>query len=112
KQGCKIGDKSAATIQRENVVRLMALKADKPAAANEVRRVIRALMKQAVEMKIREDAPTQNVRRLRSKSDGFHSWPEEEIETYEAAHAIGTRARLAEALLLYTGQRRSDVIRM
>ena len=29
-----------------------------------------------------------------------------------STHAIGTRARLAFALLLYTGQRRSDVVRM
>jgi integrase len=34
------------------------------------------------------------------------------IARFEAAHPIGTRARLAFALLLYTGQRRSDVVRM
>src|SRR4029453_16436721 len=32
------------------------------------------------------------------------------IEQFETMHAIGTRARLAFALLLYTGQRRSDVV--
>jgi integrase len=31
---------------------------------------------------------------------------------YEAAHAIGTKARLALALLLCTGTRRSDVVRL
>jgi hypothetical protein len=31
------------------------------------------------------------------------------VEQFEAAHAIGTKARLALALLLYTGQRGSDV---
>jgi len=35
-----------------------------------------------------------------------------EIERFEAAHPIGTKARLAFALLLYTGQRRSDVVTM
>ena len=35
-----------------------------------------------------------------------------EIECFEAAHPIGTKARLAFALLLYTGQRRSDVVEM
>ena len=33
------------------------------------------------------------------------------MEQFELRHQIGTKARLALALLLYTGQRRSDVIR-
>ena len=43
------------------------------------------------------------------KHSGFHSWTSEEVEKYEARHPIGTKARLAFALLLYTGQRGSDV---
>jgi integrase len=35
-----------------------------------------------------------------------------EFPQFEAMHPIGSRARLAFALLLYTGQRRGDVIRM
>ena len=34
------------------------------------------------------------------------------FQEFEERHAIGSRARLAFALLLHTGQRRSDVIRM
>jgi integrase len=34
------------------------------------------------------------------------------IEQFERAHPIGSRARLALALLLCTGQRRGDVVRM
>lgn len=41
-----------------------------------------------------------------------HSWTDDEIAQFEATHAIGTRARLAFALHLYTGQRLSDVTRM
>jgi integrase len=39
-----------------------------------------------------------------------HSWTIEEVLQFEKRHAIGTKARLALALLLYTGQRRSDVV--
>jgi integrase len=39
-------------------------------------------------------------------------WTEEEIARFENCHPIGSRARLAHGLLLFTGQRRSDVIRM
>jgi integrase len=38
------------------------------------------------------------------------AWSVAEIEQFEAKYPIGTKARLALALLLYTGQRRSDVV--
>jgi integrase len=46
------------------------------------------------------------------KSDGWASWGEEEIAAFKSRHSIGSRARLALGLLLYTAQRRSDVLRM
>ena len=61
---------------------------------------------------MRRDDPTFGVRKLRVQSEGFHSWTEDEIASFEARHPLGTKARLAFALLLYTGQRRSDVVTM
>ena len=53
------------------------------------------------------------LRKLRPvKSDGHHTWADDEIQRYEKQHPLGTRARLALALLIYTGQRRGDVVRM
>jgi integrase len=112
KEGRKYGDKSAATMQREHVVRLMAAKAEKPDSANLLRKVLRAMMQHAVETGLRKDDPTRDVRAIRVKTDGYHSWTDAEIEQFEKRHEIGTRARLAQALLLYTRQRRSDVVRM
>src|SRR5215467_12732224 len=112
KDGNKFGDKRAALIGREHVVRLLATKADKPEAANQFRKVLRAMMKHAVEIGLRADDPTRDVRAIRVKSDGFHSWSDAEIAQFEKCHPTGTPARLALALLLYTGQRRSDVVRM
>jgi len=70
------------------------------------------MMKHAVEVGVRADDPTRDVRAIRVKSDGFHSWSDAEIAQFEKCHPFGSRARLAFALLLYTGQRRSDVVRM
>lgn len=42
------------------------------------------------------------------RSKGFHSWTEDDIAAYRAHHALGTAARLAMELLLWTGQRRGD----
>ena len=47
-----------------------------------------------------------------SESDGFHTWTIDEVRQFEAHHPIGTTPRLAFALLLYTGQRRSDVVHL
>jgi integrase len=41
-----------------------------------------------------------------------HSWTEGEIAQFERRHAIGSKARLALALGLYTAQRKGDVLRM
>lgn len=44
--------------------------------------------------------------------DGFAPWTDEEIDQYLAYWGPGTRERLALYLLLFTGQRRSDVVKM
>ena len=53
-----------------------------------------------------------DVKAVRVKSDGYHSWSEGEIAQFENTHPVGSKARLAMALLLYTWQRRADVIKM
>lgn len=110
--GVALGDKSAAKLERKHVVALMETKAGKPAAANEVRKILRALMQHAIQTGLRDNDPTRDVKPVKIKSDGFHSWTEEEIAQFEAHHPIGTKARLALGLLVNVGQRRGDTIRM
>ena len=69
-------------------------------------------MAYAIEEGWRKDDPTSGIKRVKNRSDGFHTWSEAEIAMFEARHPIGSKARLALALLLYTAQRRSDVVRM
>jgi integrase len=61
---------------------------------------------------MRTDDPTVGIKLAASKSDGHHSWEDDEIARFEERHPIGSRARLALALLLGTGQRRGDAVRM
>ena len=58
-----------------------------------------------------EANPAREVEYFKSGSEGFHTWTPEEVQQFEERHPIGTKARLALALLLFTGQRRSDIIR-
>jgi len=46
------------------------------------------------------------------RSTGYHSWTEKEITQYRNEYALGTKARLAMELLLWTGQRRGDVVHL
>jgi integrase len=54
--------------------------------------------------------PAIGVKRYRSEGEGWRTWTESEIEQFQARHPIGTRGGLALALLLYTAQRRGDVV--
>jgi integrase/recombinase XerD len=56
--------------------------------------------------------PTLSVRKIKYATDGHHSWTSEEIKRYRDRHAIGSKARLALDLLLYTGGRREDAPRL
>jgi integrase len=107
------GDKRVALLQRDHVVRLLAARANTPRTANALRQSLRALMQHAVALGLLADDPTRDVRKIpTAKGEGYHSWTESEIAQFEQRHPVGSRARLAFALLLYTGQRRSDVVRM
>jgi integrase len=112
-KGVAYGDKRAAALNAEQLKKLMAAKAETPDAANLLRKVMRALMKHAVALKWRADDPTQAVKALKPKSKlGFHRWTDAEIAQFEHYHPIGTKARKALALGLYTGQAREDAIQM
>src|SRR5262249_2693478 len=56
--------------------------------------------------------PTWGIKVKVPKSDGHHTWTDAEVAQFEAHHPIGSKARLALALGLYTAQPRSDVVRM
>ena len=43
---------------------------------------------------------------------GFHSWTEEEIAKFQKRHDLGTKARLALEIKLWTGLRRSDTVKL
>ena len=106
------GDKRVAMLRRKDVVAMLAAKAETSGAANHWLRMVRTLMRFAIDEEMIEVDPTARVKNIKTNSSGFHSWTEEDIATFEARHPVGTKARLAQGLLLYTGQRRADVVRM
>jgi integrase len=86
-------------------------KIDTPQAANHRVKAIRQVLKFGVRKHYVETNPARDVERFKTASTGFHAWTPEEVLQFEEHHAVGTKARLALALMLFTGQRRSDAIR-
>jgi integrase len=97
-------------LRKQDVMKLLSGKT--PYVAKNFIKALRALIAATIEAGLREDDPTAGIRIRLPASPGFKDWPEDAIERFEDAYPIGTRERLAFDLLLWTAQRRGDVIRM
>jgi integrase len=75
-------------------------------------KAFRHFFRWCVERKLVNNDPTLGLRLKVPKSDGHHIWSEDEIAQFEAHWSVGTKARLALALGLYTAQRRGDIVRI
>jgi integrase len=106
------GDRSISTLGRRHVVVMLDAKAAAPAAARDFLRCLRLLVRYAIDIGVCSDDPTAGVRVKMPKSDGFLTWTEDHIAAFELAYPVGTKQRLALALLLNTALRCADVVRV
>jgi len=105
------GHRPGRKMRPQDVLAIRDAKAERPEAANSIVKALRAVFGAAIARGLCEANPAEKVSYLQSGSPGFHSWTPEEVRAFEAHHSLGSTAQLALALLLYTGQRRSDVVR-
>lgn len=92
-------------------------RAAKVSDANKYVKACRKLFAWAVEHGHMKSNPARDVALVAAKvredgSEGFLTWTEDEAAAYEARWSVGTRERLAFDLLIYTGLRRSDIVRL
>ena len=107
------GHRPLKDLQRVHVRNIIAAKADTPEAGNNLLKALRVALNYAVTQDLIPANPALGVKRLRNQNpDGRHTWTEDEIAQFQATHPTNSRAGLALALLLCTGQRRGDVIVM
>jgi integrase len=104
------GDRPFALLPPEWIEAL--LDAKPPHAARSWLVTLRSLCQFAAKRGYVRTDPTRDIKLRAVKGDGYHTWTEDEIAQFEAHHPVGTKPRLALALLLYTAQRRSDVVKM
>ncbi len=98
-------------LTREHMQRIVNSKASTPFAQRNFLNTVRVMFQWATREGRIPDDPTLGVTREKVKTRGYPTWSEAEIGRFEATYRIGTKERLAFALLLYTGQRRGDVVK-
>lgn len=108
----KHGHRIVKELRYEHIDAIIGAMADRPQAANRLLSILKIMLDHAVAKRWIIHNPTLSVDGFSKKTKGHHSWTEAEIAAYLARHPVGSKARLALILLLYTAQRRSDVAAM
>lgn len=108
------GDKRLAAIDQKHIRDGRERRAAHPHAANNFLKAMRGLFGWALAEELVAADPTKGVPLLQGANDraGFHTWSDAELERFEARWPLATRERLAYDLLLYTGLRRGDAVRL
>lgn len=99
-------------IRQRHVTAMLDELAGKPGAQQNLRKALRNVLNLALAIGWIDVHPMEGLRRPKKAVQGFRPWSPEDIALFEARWPSGTRERLALALLLYTAQRRQDVVRM
>jgi integrase len=86
--------------------------ADTPSAASNFRKRLKAVMDYAVSAEMRSDNPVVVAKRVKLKTTGHRTWTEKDITAFRGRYKVGTPLRLAFEVLLHTGLRRSDAVRL
>ncbi|QCE34177.1 hypothetical protein FAI40_01820 [Acetobacteraceae bacterium] len=98
--------------EARHIRRFIARHAETPAAANHRLKLFRILFDFAIKDGLRSDNPAKDIKKYKEKAEGQSPWTDEEIKVFEDYWPTGTVQRRAFALMLYTGQRRSDIVKI
>lgn len=102
------GDKPYAKVTRKTIVAGKDRRKSTPAMARHFVETQRGMFRWAVDAEHMTEDPTRDVKVGKPKTEGHHTWTDEECDRFEAKWPLGTRERLAFDILLYTGFRRGD----
>jgi integrase len=106
------GTSSILSIDRASIERGMERRHDRPNAKRHFLQAMRGLFQWAAKAKHASHDPTSELKAERPATDGHHVWTDDECASFERRWPRGTRERLAFDLLLYTGLRRGDAVRL
>lgn len=104
------GDNLLHNLERRHIVKMLGQLG--PHARRNWLATLRGLLDFAVAEGFIKENPTADIKMKAPKTEGHRPWTEDEIARYETAHPIGSKARLALALPLYTALRKSDFLKV
>lgn len=77
-------------------------------AANSLHKQLKRLFRYAVKLGMISSNPAELAESVRAPKGGYAPWTEEQIAAYRKRHKLGTKARLAIEIFLWTGLRLAD----
>ncbi len=108
----KLGSAPFASMKRAHVRKLRDNKVDRPGAADLLVKTVSGLFSWAIKNDLATVNPAEKLEKLGGRTEGFYTWTEDDVEAFEKRWPVSTRPRLAMAIMLYLGVRRSDAVVM
>jgi integrase len=107
------GQEPFASINKKSIAAGRDKRSSTPAQARKFLDAMRGLFRWALEADHIKVDPTAGVKNPeKPKNEGFPAWTEDDVEAYQRHWPIGTRQRVWLDVLLYTGLRRGDAVRI
>ncbi|WP_375620286.1 tyrosine-type recombinase/integrase [Bartonella sp. TS25HLJMH] len=108
-----IGNIPYQAIEKKHIIAGVERRKETPAMARNFLKALNGLFNWAIDQGLLENNPTLGVKKppLKNKS-GFPVWTEEDVEKYYQRWSHGTHERVWIDILLYTGLRRGDAVRI
>ena len=85
-----IGEKPFSKIEARHVRVWLDDRADRPEAANGLLKALKALFRFAVNRGLTKHNPVAAISKIKTKTDGHHTWTAAEVQQFEARHPVGT----------------------
>lgn len=107
------GDKDYRKITRKVIVDGRERRSKTPSQSRNFLDAMRGLFRWALEAELVSVDPTAGVKNpARPKTGGFQAWTEDDVQAYETRWPAGTKERVWLHVLLYTGLRRGDAVKI
>jgi integrase len=107
------GDVPASDLEQADIVASVDKRRNTPSQARNYLDAMKGLYRWAKKAGMVPHDPTLGVEPPpKPKGPGFAMWSEDEVDAYEARWPLGTKERVWMAVLLYTGLRRGDAVRL
>lgn len=107
------GNKPLAALMREHINAILDKRAvTSTAQAKNLRKRLSTFLKFCVDLGIIKENPMIGVKRVKHEEQHYEMWTDDDIAAYRSYWTEGTPQRIALEILVYTGLRRSDAVRL